>query len=100
MTSENRKRDQGAHHGNGSQAVDPRRTFQTDAKSVLIGFLGPMTKQHTAYRQGDRFEALKHNVVEFTNAVGTSTATDDIKSEPMQVGKVDGSYYDGSRRTF
>ena len=33
------------------------------AKSVLIGFLDPMTKQHTAYRQGDTFEALKHAVV-------------------------------------
>ena len=45
------------------------------------------TKQDTAHRQGDTFEALKHAVVELTNAVGTSTATDDIKSEPVQLGK-------------
>ena len=44
------------------------------AKSVSIGFLDPMTKQHTAHRQGDTFEGLKRAVLEFTNAVGTSTA--------------------------
>ena len=38
------------------------------AKSVLIGFLDPVTKQHTAFRQGDTFEALKRAVVDFTNA--------------------------------
>ena len=56
----------------------------THAKTVFTGFLEPKTKQHTAYRQGDTFEALKHAVVEFTNAIGTSTAMDDIFSEPMQ----------------
>ena len=34
--------------------------------------------------------------MEFTNAVCTSTATDDIKSEPMQLGKVEGSFFDAS----
>ena len=66
------------------------------AKSVLIGFMAPVTKQPTAYPQGDTFEALKHAVVEFTSAVGTSTATDDVKSEPMQLRKVEGSFYDAS----
>ena len=44
--------------------------------------------QHTAYGQGDTLKALKHAVVEFTTAVGTSTATDELKSELMQLGKV------------
>ena len=67
------------------------------AKSVLIGFLDPMTKQHTAYRQSDPFEAFKQAVVEFTNAVGTPTAAmEDIKSEPMQLGKVEESSLDAS----
>ena len=60
------------------------------AKSVLIGFADQMTTQHTAHRQGDPFEVFKLAVVEFTNAVATSTAAmDDIKSEPMQLGKVE-----------
>ena len=29
------------------------------AKSILIGILDPMTRQHTAYKQSDRFEAFK-----------------------------------------
>ena len=67
-----------------------------------------MTKQHTAYRQSDPFEAFKQAVVEFTNAVGTPMAAmEDIKSEPMQLGKLTRAPLMrvwmipfGSRRTF
>ena len=38
------------------------------AKFILIGILDPMTRQHTAYKQSDWFEAFKDAVLEFTNA--------------------------------
>ena len=59
------------------------------AKSILIGILDPMTRQHTAYKQSDRFEAFKDAVLEFTNAaVSMSVAPQTGKCDPMQIGSL------------
>ena len=49
------------------------------ARSVLIGLLDPMTRQHTAYKQGEAFESFRNAVLEFTNAAslaGTVSKSD------------------------
>ena len=59
------------------------------AKSILIGILDPMTRQHTAYKQSDRFETFKDAVLEFTNAaVSMSVAPQTGKGDPMQIGSL------------
>ena len=58
-------------------------------KSILIGILDPMTRQHTADKQSDRFEAFKDAVLEFTNAaVSMSVAPQTGKGDPMQIGSL------------
>ena len=54
---------------------------QNHAKSILIGILDPITRQHTAMKHGQdvSFEELKRLVLEFTN-----NATDNL--EKMQLG--------------
>ena len=48
-----------------------------------------MTRQHTAYKQSDRFEAFKDAVLEFTNAaVLMSVALQTGKGDPMQIGSL------------
>ena len=59
------------------------------ATSILIGILDPMTRQHTAYKQSDRFEAFKDAVLEFTNAaVSMSVGPQTGKGDPMQIGSL------------
>ena len=54
------------------------------AKSVLIGVLDPMTRQHTAMHQGTevKFEKFKQAVMEFANNAQGQDA--------MQIGRVEG----------
>ena len=55
-------------------------------RSVLIGLLDPMTRQHAAYKQGEAFGSFRNAVLEFTNAA--SLAGTVSKSDPMQAGGV------------
>ena len=61
---------------------------QNHAKSILIGILDPITRQHTAMRHGQdvSFEELKRIVLEFTN-----NATDNL--EKMQLGSFSKNEY-------
>ena len=58
-------------------------------RSVLVGILDPMTRQHTAsaHKQSESFEVFKTAVLEFTNAAGMSQK-DVSKPDPMHVGGV------------
>ena len=48
-----------------------------------------MTRQHTAYKQSDQFEAFKDAVLEFTNAaVSMSVAPQTGKGDQMQIGSL------------
>ena len=94
--SENRKRDQGAHHGNGSQGegdqdLTEENVSDKHAKSVLIGFLDPMTKQQQPIARVIRLRPWSSRML-----LAHQRQTDDIKSEPMQLGKVEGSFFDAS----
>ena len=64
------------------------------AKSVLIGILDPLTRQHTAMHQGQKtsYQEFKKIVLEFANNTGTN-------KDAMQVGRVEQdkeSEYDSS----
>ena len=55
------------------------------ARSVLIGLLDTMTRQHTACKQGEAFESFRTAVLEFTNAAGLAGTVS--KSDPDAGGK-------------
>ena len=58
------------------------------ARSVLIGILDPMTRQHTANKLSESFDVFKTTVL-FTTATGM-LQKDVSKLDPMQVESVAG----------
>ena len=51
------------------------------AKSILIGILDPVTRQHTAMNHGKNFKDLKRHILEFINNVSGG-------SSAMQIGRL------------
>ena len=71
--------------------VTGQELSEMHARSVLVGILDPMTRQHTAMSHGKTFDQLKKIVQEFANNSVTSP-------EAMQIGRLGGESGSGEQQ--